>query len=161
MIVDEFVYRRLTASFLFLCFCVISSSGQLSDDTQAGEQIDQVLRTYGSDVGPNRGSYSYKTGDSLSPDFSSEQYDADFPSRSRRFRSSLSSGDSFLDLDPVDSLDIGLPSISKSDTNVGPHIRIHLASKGERGREKDEEKIAALLEASKLAKQSMQTLKVP
>jgi hypothetical protein len=62
-------------------------------------------------------------------------------------------------LEPVNPSDLRLSSIPQSRSSTGPHVRIRLGSKGGRGREKDEEKIAALLEASKLAKKSMQTLK--
>ena len=132
------------------------------------EQINSVLRNYGSDMSMQSESSSYRDNYGLSSGLSSGQL-TDFPFRSRSGQSlrsrdpdlSMSSlnADTFLDLDPVDSLDIGLPKTSEKDS-AGPRIHIHLASKGDRGREKDEEKIAALLEASKLAKQSMEALKV-
>jgi hypothetical protein len=68
--------------------------------------------------------------------------------------SSTNDEGTYIDLDPVNT-----DAVAKKSKS-GPHIRIKVGANGGRGRESEEEKIAALVEASKLAKQSMQNLKV-
>jgi hypothetical protein len=160
-------HHMFTRNIPFAILVVISLalvSAELSDDTLAGEQIADVLQTYGSAAKGHIQSSGYGGDDEFSADDSSVGFGSDLPGLSGLARSSQIlpnvDSDAFLDLEPVNPSDLRLSSIPQSRSSTGPHVRIRLGSKGGRGREKDEEKIAALLEASKLAQKSMQTLKV-
>ena len=154
--------QMLGRDFLFplsVLLLLALASGERSDDAIANEQIDNVLQTYGTLASVNPLSSDYGGNIGISSDLSADGIGSELQySRTSdpSLRLPIRDGSTFLDLDPVDSLDLDLPRKVKAG---GPHIHINLGSKAGRGREKDEEKIAALLEASKLAKQSMQTLK--